>query len=115
LKSFTKPAIALSAERHRDLEMLNAFLFDQVYKNPLVLMMAEKGKMILERLFQRFWNNPQLLPVSVWQKSGKMTGENTKAVLIGDYLAGLTDRQAMDIYEMMFEPYTKVLSFGFGK
>ncbi|HBE79730.1 MAG TPA: hypothetical protein DDW65_18425, partial [Firmicutes bacterium] len=112
---YAQPIVGLSSERQRDLEMLNSFLFDQVYKNPTVLMMAEKGKLILEKLFNRFWSNPQLLPASVWQKSGKMTGENIKATLIGDYLAGLTDRQAMDIYEMMFEPYTKVMSFGFGK
>ncbi len=115
LRRFILPVVSLSLEKQRDLDMLNSFLFDQVYKNPVVLMMAEKGKMILEKLFKRFWNNPQLLPASVWQKSGKMTGENTKALLIGDYLAGLTDRQAMDIYEMMFEPYTKVMSLGFGK
>jgi dGTPase len=115
LKSLAEPVVALSPERFRDLAMLNSFLYDQVYKNPMVLMMAEKGKMILEKLFKRFWDNPQLLPVRVWQKSGKMTGENTKAMLIRDYLASLTDRQAMDIYEMMFEPYTKVMSFGFGK
>ncbi len=120
LRSFSKPVVTLSPERQRDLEMLNSFLFDQVYKNPMVLMMAEKGKLILEKLFNRFWNNPQLLPSSVWQKSGKISapariGENTKAFLIRDYLASLTDRQAMDIYEMMFEPYTKVMSFGFGK
>ncbi|MGE5583417.1 MAG: deoxyguanosinetriphosphate triphosphohydrolase [Bacillota bacterium] len=115
IRLLVQPVIALSPERRRDLEMLNSFLFDQVYKNPVVLMMAEKGKMILEKLFRRFWNNPQLLPAFVWQKSGKMSGENTKAHLIGDYLASLTDRQAMDIYEMMFEPYTKVMSFGFGK
>jgi dGTPase len=115
VKGYAQPIVGLSSERQRDLEMLNSFLFDQVYKNPTVLMMAEKGKLILEKLFNRFWSNPQLLPASVWQKSGKMTGENIKATLIGDYLAGLTDRQAMDIYEMMFEPYTKVMSFGFGK
>ncbi len=120
LKSLPQPAIGLSPERRRDLEMLNSFLFDQVYKNPMVLMMAEKGKLILEKLFTRFWDNPKLLPSAVWQKLGQPRaaadiGGDIKAVLIGDYLAGLTDRQAMDIYEMMFEPYTKVMSFGFGK
>lgn len=115
VRRLNQPVISLSPERTRDLEMLLSFLFDQVYKHPTVLMMAEKGKMILEKLFQSFWNKPQLLPTAVLQKSGRMTGENTKAFIIGDYLAGLTDRQAMDIYEMMFEPYTKVMGYGFGK
>lgn len=115
IRQLADPVVTLSAERQRDLEMVNTVLYDQVYKNPVVLMMAEKGKMILEKLFRRFWENPQLLPTAVWQKSGRMTGENTKAILIGDYLAGLTDRQAMDLYEMMFEPYTKIMGYGFGK
>ena len=115
IRRLGQPVIGLSPERQRELEQLLSFLFDQVYKHPVVLMMAEKGKLILERLFKRFWEQPQLLPVGVWQKGGRLTGENTKAFLIGDYLAGLTDRQAMDIYEMMFEPYTKVMNCGFGK
>ena len=115
IRQLADPVVTLSAERQRDLEMVNTVLYDQVYKNPVVLMMAEKGKMILEKLFRRFWENPQLLPTVVRQKSGSMTGENAKAILIGDYLAGLTDRQAMDLYEMMFEPYTKVMGYGFGK
>ncbi|HEX3048536.1 MAG TPA: deoxyguanosinetriphosphate triphosphohydrolase [Bacillota bacterium] len=120
IKGLSEPAISLSPERQRDLEMLNSFLYNQVYKHPMVLMMAEKGKLILEKLYDRFWSNPKLLPSSVWQKAGRISttallDENTKAILICDYLAGLTDRQAMDIYEMMFEPYTKVMSFGFGK
>ncbi len=115
VRQLNQPVVELSPARSKELEMLISYLYDQVYKNPVVLMMAEKGKLILERLFRRFWANPQLLPASVWRKSGKMAGENVKAELIGDYLAGLTDRQAMDIYEMMFEPYTKVMGYGFGK
>lgn len=114
LRRLPGPVVTLSPARQRDLEMIHTFLYDQVYKHPVVLMMVEKGKMILEKLFRRFWENPQLLPSAVSQKSGRIAGA-TKAVLIGDYLAGLTDRQAMDIYEMMFEPYTKVMSYGFGK
>ncbi len=115
IRRLERPVVELSPVRQRDLEMLITYLYDQVYKNPVVLMMAEKGKLILERLFKRFWDNPQLLPVQVTQGGVRLTGENIKAILIGDYLAGLTDRQAMDIYEMMFEPYTKVMGYGFGK
>ncbi len=115
IRRLERPVVELSQARHRDLEMLITYLYDQVYKNPVVLMMAEKGKLILERLFKRFWNNPQLLPVQVTQGGVRLAGENIKALVIGDYLAGLTDRQAMDIYEMMFEPYTKVMGYGFGK
>jgi dGTPase len=32
--------------------------------------------------------------------------------VIADYISGMTDRYAMDLYQMMFEPYEKVM-FGF--
>jgi dGTPase len=113
IRSMEQPVVELSTECSHDLKLLIEFLYNQVYKHPTVLMMAEKGKMILEKLFRRFWNKPELLPASL--RNNDLADDSSKALLIGDYLAGLTDRQAMDIYEMMFEPYTKVMSYGFGK
>ncbi len=113
IRETAQPVARLSAEYSESLKLLIDFLYHQVYKHPTVLMMAEKGKMILEKLFRRFWDNPKLLPVSIQKES--FADDSNKALVIGDYLAGLTDRQAMDTYEMMFEPYTKVMSYGFGK
>jgi dGTPase len=115
VRSLEQPVVLLSPECSRDLKLLIEFLYHQVYKHPTVLMMAEKGKMILEKLFRRFADNPKLLPASVREKGQTVENNGNLALLIGDYLAGLTDRQAMDVYEMMFEPYTKVMSYGFGK
>jgi dGTPase len=115
VRALEQPVVSLSPDCSRDLQLLIEFLYHQVYKHPTVLMMAEKGKMILEKLFKRFEDNPKLLPASVREKGSKIENSNNLALIIGDYLAGLTDRQAMDIYEMMFEPYTKVMSYGFGK
>lgn len=115
VRAMEQPVVCLSFDYARDLKRLIDFLYHQVYKHPTVLMMAEKGKMILEKLFRRFWDNPKLLPASVREKGRSEADDINLALLIGDYLAGLTDRQAMDIYEMMFEPYTKVMSYGFGK
>ena len=42
----------------------------------------------------------------------KETTGAEKRRVIADYIAGMTDRYAMDLYMMMFEPYEKVM-FGF--
>lgn len=115
IRAMEQPVVGLSPEFAQNLKLLIEFLYNQVYKHPTVLMMAEKGKMILEKLFRRFEDNPKLLPASLRVKSRNIKDKGNLALLIGDYLACLTDRQAMDIYEMMFEPYTKVMSYGFGK
>ena len=115
IRAMEQPVVSLSSECDYNLKLLIEFLYNQVYKHPTVLMMAEKGKMILEKLFRRFEHNPKLLPASLQLKGQNIEDKGNLALLIGDYLACLTDRQAMDIYEMMFEPYTKVMSYGFGK
>ena len=115
IRELSEPVVTLSPERTNDLQMLINFLYNQVYKHPLVLMMAEKGKMILRRLFEQFMSNPRLLPVMIREKCDNSEDESNRALQIADFLAGLTDRQAMDIYEMMFEPYTKVMGYGFNK
>ncbi len=113
LREVKEPVVLLPDDYAGDLKALIEFLYNKVYKHPTVLMMAEKGKMILEKLYGCFWNKPELLPASI--RNNDLADDYGKALLIGDYLAGLTDRQAMDIYEMMFTPYTKVMGQGFGK
>ena len=114
IRQLAEPVIMLSEIRQADLDLLLSFLYNQVYKHPTVLMMAEKGKLIIEKLFRRFWENPELLPIKVYQRKQKLDN-NAKAALILNYLVSLTDRQTMDLYEMMFTPYTKIIGGGFGK
>ena len=96
----------------RDLEDFNRlkqFLFERVYKSPQVCIMNEKGKMILSRMFEHLEKRPEMLPRNFKSRFDRAPDEGGKKRVIGDYISGMTDRYAMDMYQMMFEPYEKVM------
>ncbi len=108
VRKMEKPIASLSPEVSEELKNLREILEKTIYFHPDVVMMTEKGKNIIKKLFEKFMNNPLLLPQHFQKKIGKTLEE--KARVICDYIAGMTDRFAMDTYEMLFHPYVKVLS-----
>lgn len=103
------PVVDFSADKKGRFEQLRDTLYNEVYTNSVVTMMVEKGKKIVRELFQAYLREPNLLPKSVQDRLRR----EHKYRVICDYISGMTDRFAMDTYEMMFEPYEKILmSFG---
>ncbi len=92
---------------------LGDWLLEQVYRHPRVLRQVRKGKMILQKLFEAFCEEPRMLHPLTWERYQKVAGdEQAERRVICDHLAGMTDRYAMDLYESLFEPYEKVLYRG---
>lgn len=83
---------------------LEAFLHRRVYQHYRVQRMAVKGRRIVQMLFNEFRQAPQLLPE---RYARRIAGEGTERVVC-DYLAGMTDRYALDEYLRLFQPYTVV-------
>jgi dGTPase len=91
---------------------LKAYLLEHVYRSPQVCIMNEKGKYILTRLFRHLEQRPEMLPKSFKRRYDGAPSHDGRLQVIVDYISGMTDRYAMDLYQMMFEPYEKVM-FGF--
>ena len=79
-----------------------------MYLHPHVLLMIEKGREIIRRLFNKFNDKRELLPINVQERIRKNKKE--ELIYISDYISGMTDRYAMDIYDMIFQPHMKILS-----
>jgi dGTPase len=92
-----------------DFNNLKNFLFTRVYRSPQVCIMNEKGRLIITRLFEHLEKEPQMLPRSYIARFEKAKNKTDKRRVIADYISGMTDRYAMDLYQMMFEPYEKVM------
>jgi dGTPase len=88
---------------------LKNFLFQEVYRSPQVCIMNEKGKLIIKRLFEHLERSPEMLPRGFLGRSEKAANRSEKRRVIADYISGMTDRYAMDLYQMMFEPYEKIM------
>jgi dGTPase len=104
--------VAAPQEDWEDFKRLKNFLFENVYKRPQVCIMNEKGKLIISRLFSHLENGPDMLPQSLKNRFKQAGNRKTRRRIIADYISGMTDRYAMDLYQMMFEPYEKIM-FGF--
>jgi dGTPase len=85
------------------LEMLRKRLFEKLYRHHRVMRMALKAERFLSELFAQYVENPKILPPAVLQQAG---AEDLHRVVC-DYIAGMTDRFAMDEFDKLTNPYTK--------
>ncbi|MEE9591738.1 MAG: deoxyguanosinetriphosphate triphosphohydrolase [Thermodesulfobacteriota bacterium] len=83
---------------------LKKFLRENLYNHHRVIRMADKARRILKNLFTVYSREPRLLPPHVYAYM-EQTG---KERLICDYIAGMTDRFALDEYKRLFDPYERV-------
>ncbi len=89
------------ADKHRELK---AHLYKNMYNHDRVNRMKNKARRILEALFNAYQEDPSLLP-SHFQNRIPQHG---KERVICDYVAGMTDRFAIDEYMKLFDPREKV-------
>jgi dGTPase len=83
---------------------LEDFLRRRVYQHYRVQRMAFKGRRVLQLLFAEFCRAPQLLP----ERYCRRTPIEGIERVVCDYLAGMTDRYALDEYLRLFQPYSIV-------
>ena len=88
---------------------LRAFLYDEVYKSPLVARQNAKADHVLQRLFEQLCGNPRLLPTYVQQRINGAGDEHTIAHEVAFFLASLTDRDALDLYGELFVPADRAM------
>lgn len=88
------------------LRQLATYLREEVYYHPDKLAMEQKARRIIRGLFEAFTSEPRLLPRPVQER---LEGSDRYRVVC-DYVSGLTDRSALDLYNRLFETY----EFGFG-
>ena len=92
--------VGFSEDMHRRNRELKDFLYKNLYNHYRVVRMAVKAEKIIESLFNAFINEPNILP-NPFQRSIDETGlEQTVCY----YIAGMTDRFAIDEYQKVFDP-----------
>jgi dGTPase len=85
---------------------LKRFLFERMYRHYRVNRMSSKARRVVRELFQLFLAEPECLPGEWRALAGG--GEAERARLVADYLAGMTDRFALDEHRRLFDTYASV-------
>ena len=89
---------AMQANEHS----IKGFLFPQMYRHERVLRIREGATQIVIDLFTAFMEKPHLLPEE-WRSDQIGVGETARARQIADYIAGMTDRYAIQAHRRLFD------------
>jgi len=96
--------VSFSSEMKRKNKELKLFLHKKLYHHYKVERMRIKAERFLTLLFESYQKTPSLMPFSCQEKFDQFGRER----VICDYLAGMTDRFALDEYKRLFDPYERV-------
>lgn len=83
---------------------MREFLVAKLYQHYRVIRMSKKARRFIESLFANYLDNSEQLPPTT---QARLKNEDRHRVIC-DYIAGMTDRYALDEYKKFFEPYERV-------
>jgi dGTPase len=98
--SYGKPNVTMSDEVLEATNALRKFMFENVYLAGPAKTEDRKAQGVLWDLLQHFEKHPELLPPE-HQKIAERDGAKRA---VADYVAGMTDRYALDTYASIFIP-----------
>jgi len=107
VKKSKEYVVGFSATMQAERDQMQAMINIKLYHHWRVERMTFKAKRILGDLFGVYLDNPKQLPYSIYPREVKFT-DAQKHELIGDYIASMTDRFAIDEHKRLFDPYQKV-------
>ncbi|RPI78471.1 MAG: deoxyguanosinetriphosphate triphosphohydrolase [Chloroflexi bacterium] len=92
--------IGFSEDMHRRNRQLKDFLYANLYRHYRVVRMTVKAEKVVADLFHLYEEEPEMLPDHIHRFIEERGLERT----ICDYIAGMTDRFAVDEYRKLFDP-----------
>ena len=102
INSMDQPEIRMSPEVEQATMALRAFMFENVYKNPVAKGEEEKAINMVTNLYEYYWKHIRLLPDQFLEMLEEEGG--TPERIVCDYIAGMTDTYAIKKFEEYFIP-----------
>jgi len=85
---------------------IRKFLFKRMYRHYRVNRMMDKAQRVIEEMFPRLLNQPNLLPPG-WSETAHSAKGDARARIVADYIAGMTDNYALDEYKRLTDPFER--------
>ncbi len=102
-----KPLVAFSEKISTENHSLKSFLFKNMYRHYKVLRMTSKASRIIKNLFLLYLNEPNIMPFETQKLSllndKKFSDERNRAIFIADFIAGMTDKFAIEEHRRLFD------------
>lgn len=104
VKNASSFLVFFSLRMSRKNEELKQFLLEHLYHHYRVVRMTEKARRFMREIFNTYLDHPRQLPPDT-QEEFK---EEPPARVVCDYIAGMTDRFALNEYIKLFQPYERI-------
>jgi dGTPase len=91
--------VHFSPEMEAAHQSLKKFLMQNMYRHSTVNRMTASAQKIVGGLFDFYINNPNCLPDERAEIAVKISNQKDLAILVSDYVAGMTDRYAIKEFE----------------
>lgn len=99
------PVIQFTPELWSELRQIREFLFKRMYRAPVVMVKRAEVTQVVKNLFPAFMNDRSLLPANWRTEIDNAQDETALARIVSDYIAGMTDRFALQEHERLFGTY----------
>lgn len=99
VRSAKKFMVHFSTEMEVAHQLLKKFLMQHMYRHSTVNIMASNAHKIVTELFDFYMKDPSCLPDERSEIAEKISDQKTLAIMVSDYIAGMTDRYAIKEFE----------------
>jgi dGTPase len=97
-----RAVVSFSPQMAGNNAQLQTFLSSHMYQHDVVKAMMTRARRVMRDLFDAYMTNPSQLPHG-WQEQGTSHGSSQQARQICDFIAGMTDRYALDEHKRLFD------------
>lgn len=101
IRELGDPVVRFSPSLWDDLREIRAFLFQNMYRAPSVMVQRAHVTKVVEALFPLYLAQPELLPERWRSDVDTAKDKPMLARLVADYIAGMTDRFALQEHERL--------------
>ena len=103
LQGHSTTVVSYSDELNREVRALKDFLYQRMYRHYRLMRMQTKAEMFVTQLFESYVREPRMLPTMTQERLENSSVQR----VVADYIAGMTDRYALDEWQKLFDPYTR--------
>jgi dGTPase len=104
IRALGQPVVAFSPHMAATDRTVKAFLYKRMYEHWKLNRSHSKARRVVTDLFGLLFAEPNCLPPP-WRERAEQAGTQARARLVADYIAGMTDRFALDEHRRLFDLY----------
>ena len=103
LQRHPENVVAYSTDFGLKVRALKRFLYERMYRHYRLVRMQTKAERFVAGLFEAYVKEPHMLPAETQERLADAPTER----VVADYIAGMTDRYALDEWQKLYDPYIR--------